>query len=174
MVASRAVGTRQDSRLGSKVRLLAQLIARVKADLETSERAHGDATRGATHEDARQEGDKDMRATEASYVARGQAQRVVELQGALNALEALPLRVFSDTDPVALGALVTIEHEPARVVYFIAPAAGGMRLRLDGVEVRIISPRSPIGQAVLGRAVGDDVSWDTPQGDAEGVIVEVV
>jgi len=36
---------------------------------------------GATHEENKPENDKDTRALEQSYLARGQAQRVVELQG---------------------------------------------------------------------------------------------
>jgi transcription elongation GreA/GreB family factor len=69
---------------------------------------------------------------------------------------------------------VTVDLEPTRVVFFVAPAAGGMRLRIDGTDVRIITPRSPLGQALLGRRVGDDVSWERPQGDAEGAIVEII
>ena len=42
-----------------------------------------DAAEGATHEENRAEGDKDMRSTEASYVARGHAERTVQLEQAL-------------------------------------------------------------------------------------------
>ncbi len=154
-----------------KYEIVARLIELVRSDLETLERAHQETTQGVTHEDARQEGDKDMRSTEASYVARGQAQRVVELQGSLGALVGLSLRLFAADDPVALGALVTVEFDAEEVECFVAPAAGGARIEFDERTVRVITPRSPLGRALLGRALGDDVTWETPHGDVEGVVV---
>ena len=53
-----------------KTQLLALLVERLTAELA---RVRGQAQReaeAATHEEARAEGDKDMRATEASYIAR--------------------------------------------------------------------------------------------------------
>src|SRR5690349_18588003 len=63
---------------------------------------------GVTHEDARAEGDKDMRATEASYVARGQAMRVEALESDLARVVAMKVRKFKPDDPIALSALVLI------------------------------------------------------------------
>lgn len=51
------------------------LIAALERTLELLERAHADAAEGATHEEAKPEDDKDTRALEQSYLARGQAQR---------------------------------------------------------------------------------------------------
>ena len=156
-----------------KARLLDLIRQRVREDLATLERSHETAAQGVTHADARQEGDKDMRATEASYVARGQARRVVELQEALASLEALRLRAFGDEDPAALGALVTIELETGDLSCFVLPAAGGLQLDDAGRKVRVVTPHSPVGQALLGRTSGDEVTWQTPQGDVEGVITEL-
>lgn len=163
-----------DFTLADKQQLLGTLKARVEADLATLQHAHEETTQGVTHEDARQEGDKDMRSTEASYIARGQARRVTELQNALGALEALKLRAFAADTPVALGALVTVELDDSALHLFMAPAAGGMRVEFGSATVRVITPRSPLGQAVLGRSQGDEVLWETPQGDAEGIIAAVI
>jgi hypothetical protein len=67
--------------VNTKSTLKQELVALLAADLETAERAQQAAREGATHEEAKPENDKDTRALEQSYVARGQAKRVEELGG---------------------------------------------------------------------------------------------
>jgi len=128
---------------------------------------------GATHEENKPENDKDTRALEQSYLARGQAQRVVELQSELNQLKALELRLFTAQTAIALGALVAVDDEREVVHYFIAPAGGGLRVTLGSVEVRVVTPQSPIARALLGKLEGDDLELRTPQGVSECSIARV-
>jgi len=111
------------------------------------------ATReGATHEEAKPENDKDTRALEQSYVERGQAMRVRELEMALADTENMPLRAFREEDPIALGALVSVIEDDTEKAFFIAPAGGGSRV----ADVQIVTPQSPIGRALLGKRTGDE------------------
>src|SRR3954465_14895853 len=100
--------------------ILSLLRESVSADLATMSAAQRVVVDGATHEENRPENDKDTRALEQSYLARGQAQRVVELQDALNLLKALELRAFEAASPIALGALVALDDDGALEYYFIA------------------------------------------------------
>src|SRR5882724_7687093 len=124
-----------------KSEILRLLRASVSADLATMSAAQRTVVDGATHEENRPENAKDTRALEQSYLARGQAQRVVELQDALNQLKALELRDFSAGSAIALSALVTVDDGRELVHYFIAPAGGGLRIELEGVEVRVVTPQ---------------------------------
>ncbi|MEO7037885.1 MAG: GreA/GreB family elongation factor [Polyangiaceae bacterium] len=153
--------------------LLKRLIERVNADLQTMSAAQRLVVDGATHEENRPENDKDTRALEQSYLARGQAQRVVELQGAVNQLKAMTLRDFSAGVAIALGALVALEDERETVHYFLAPAGGGLRLQVAGREVRVVTPQSPIGQSLIGKREGDDLDLRTPQGVTECTVATV-
>jgi transcription elongation GreA/GreB family factor len=132
---------------------LARLIA---ADLETRERAHRAAREGATHEEARPENDKDTRALEQSYLARGEAARVEQLRAALAEVQAMPLRAFLGEERAALGALVTMDEDGEELVIWLAPSGGGTRLA-DG-RVQVVTPASPLGRAILGKVAGDDLS----------------
>ncbi|HKO51616.1 MAG TPA: GreA/GreB family elongation factor [Polyangiaceae bacterium] len=156
-----------------KREILKLLRESVNADLATMSAAQRVVVDGATHEENRPENDKDTRALEQSYLARGQAQRVVELQDALNLLKALELRAFSAESPIALGALVALDDDGDIVYYFIAPAGGGSRVTVGGREVRVITPQSPIARALLGKLEADDVELRTPQGMRECSIVSV-
>ena len=116
-------------------------------------RAQADAMAAATHEEAKPENDKDTRAIEASYLARGQAERVRVLEQESNALEFLPLRAFKLDDTVALGALVEAEVDGEQAVYFLAPCSGGERVN----DVQVVTPLSPIGRALVGRTAGESL-----------------
>ncbi|HTA92335.1 MAG TPA: GreA/GreB family elongation factor [Polyangiaceae bacterium] len=156
-----------------KKEILRLLRESVGADLATMSAAQRAVVDGATHEENRPENDKDTRALEQSYLARGQAQRVVELQDSLNKLKALELREFSAASAIGLGALVAVADGRESVHYFIAPAGGGMKVELSGVEVRVVTPQAPIARALLGKYEGDDLDVRTPQGVSECSITSV-
>ena len=63
--------------------VLAALKKALEEELERFTRRALDAAEAATHEENKPEGDKDMRSTEASYIARGQAERAKEIEAAL-------------------------------------------------------------------------------------------
>ncbi len=158
----------------NKSEILRLLLEHVSADLQTMSAAQRAVVDGATHEENKPENDKDTRALEQSYLARGQAQRVVELQSALNQLKALELSDFSGNRPAALGALVAVEGMHDTAYYFLAPAGGGLRLRLPEAEVRVVTPQSPVGRALIGKRPGDDVDLRTPQGVSECTIATII
>lgn len=148
----------------NKQRLLESLVARLNSEFERAKSQALDAAEGATHEDARAEGDKDMRATEASYVARGHAQRTAALEQAIARLSHLELRDFTQQDAVQLTAVVQIEHAGRRLLCFLVPVAGGERIEIDGMAVQALSPSTPLGSALLGLVVGEEAEVESPQG----------
>ena len=157
-----------------KLEALRALATQLEVDLGSARTAQQQTQAGATHEESKPENDKDTRALEASYLARGQAQRVVELEQALSKINALVPRAFAPDAPVALGAIVELEDESASVWYLLAPAGGGVRLELGGTSLTVVTPESPVGRALLGRRAGDDIDIRTPQGLREYSISTVL
>src|SRR5580704_13110950 len=129
----------------TKQALKEELLARLGADLETQVRAHRAACEGATHDEAKPENDKDTRALEQSYLARGQAARIDELRASIAEVNALPVRGFVESR-VALGALVTLEEDGQESTLLLASGGGGERLA--GGRVQVVTPRSPLGHAI--------------------------
>jgi transcription elongation GreA/GreB family factor len=137
-----------------KTALRDELVRVLAADLAVRERAYKAAREGATHEEAKPENDKDTRALEQSYLARGEALRIEELRAGLADVRAVRPRPASAGDPVALGALVVTEDEDgAATTLWLAPHGGGVKLT-GGVQV--VTPRSPLGRALLGARAGDE------------------
>jgi transcription elongation GreA/GreB family factor len=154
----------------ARAALKAELIAQLAAALDGAQRAHAAALEGATHSEARAENDKDTRGLEQSYLARGQAQRVVELETGVAAVTALALRTFAPGDPIALGALVTIEDDGEAKRLFLAPHGGGS---VVGGAVQVVTPSSPLGRALLGTRVDDEVELRLPGGVRTLVITQL-
>lgn len=136
----------------SKKTLKAELVQTLEATLATLEAAHADTREAATHEEAKPENDKDTRALEQSYLARGQAMRIEALKAGLAAVGTMSLAV---TEVARAGALLALEDEDGETVrYFLAPEGGGTKLK-GGVQV--VTPVSPLGAALMGKREGDEV-----------------
>ena len=142
---------------GDKAQLLAQLLAGIDDALQVMVAAALSARDAATHEENKAENDKDTRAIEAGYLAGAQAARAAELRRTLLELEQLTPRDFADNAAIAATALVDLQddHSSARSVVFLCPHGAGMKTRLADVEIQVVSPQAPLGQALLGKKAGD-------------------
>ena len=156
-----------------KAQLRERLLAHVRDELEAVTQSHRSTTRGATHEESRPENDKDTRALESTYLARGLAMRVAQLTEDLARLERFAVRAFSHEQPLALAALVRIDDEGTERVYFLAPAGAGTKLEHDGLSIIVLTPSSPLGRMLIGKHLDDEVQFDSPQGQRHLVVLDL-
>ncbi len=156
--------------MADKRELIRRLISEVEADLQAAIASQKSTQEGAVHEDAKAEDDKDTRAIESQYLARGLAQRVEELQETLLKLSTLKVRDFGDEDPIALSALVTVTSDEGETRYLLVPAGGGRKID----RILVVTPSSPVGRALLGKRSQDEVTIRTPNGARECEIEEVL
>ncbi|MCC6524839.1 MAG: transcription elongation factor GreAB [Polyangiaceae bacterium] len=140
--------------LFDKQALKDELVRRLESEAEALAQTLAAAREGATHEEARPENDKDTRALEQSYLARGQARRLEELRAGLGEVVRMALRCFDASSPIALGALVHCDEDGAERRVFLAPHGGGSALA--GGAVQVVTPGSPLVRALLGKRAGDE------------------
>lgn len=95
---------------------------------------------------------------EASYLAHGQAMRVAECDEDLAKFKELTLQEFDESSSVALGALITLfdENDEEQMI-FLGPAAGGLKVNAGLQEIVVITPSSPLGKALIGKKLDDEV-----------------
>jgi transcription elongation GreA/GreB family factor len=148
--------------LEDKRSILKEVLGQIDSELATMTRIARSAAEAASHEENRAEGSKDMRSTEASYIARGQAERALELERSRVRLSAFALHEFAPNSRIESGALVQLQHHGEPIHYFVLPVAGGRKLSHAGVIVHTITPTSPLGSALLGMGVGDEVEVSAP------------
>jgi transcription elongation GreA/GreB family factor len=116
-----------------------------------------DAREAATHEENKPENDKDMRSTEASYIARGMAERIADMERGLAKLISLEVRAFQDK-PIAVSALVTLALGGAETQYLLVAEPGGITVDVRGDKYATLATTSPLGRALLGQSEGDEVT----------------
>jgi len=140
----------------TKRELIDRIVARLEKDLADLTRAALTTHAEATDEENKAEDKYDTRGLEASYLAHGQSKAAEEVAQALAQFQAMVPRDFTRGEPIALGALVTIENVGT---YFFGPRAGGTEVKDDDDQtVSVITPQSPLGRQLLGRKQGDLVA----------------
>lgn len=138
-----------------KKRLVIQkIIEALQSEMETYVRAAKFSHAEATAEENRAENKYDTRGLEASYLAAGQANKIVEIEESIAAFDALRGRKLNKAEGIDVGSLIEISHDGERAHYFIGPSAGGIEIKTRGTEVLVITPQSPLGSQLKGAKQG--------------------
>ena len=107
-------------------------------------RSHGDLRENADYDAAK----NDQGLMEA---------RIRKLEFLLNTAE---VREVTDTGRVEVGSVVTVvDSDGDELEYFVAPQEN----KVSGLL--LASPISPLGRALLGATIGDEVSYEAPAGN---------
>jgi len=134
----------------------------IQAELDAVERVAAMARDEVSSAETQQEGKYDTRATEASYLARGQAWRVAALRR-LRAWFDLPAPPVDEPGVIAVGSLARLSRDGHDTLVLLVPA-GGATTELHGEVLRGISPQAPLGAALLGLETADVFEVQTPGG----------
>ncbi|MSM38847.1 MAG: transcription elongation factor GreAB [Geobacter sp.] len=153
--------------------LLHLIISRLGHDLEVLFTAAKTAHEASIHEENLPDNKYDTLALEASYVAQGQANRARELRKSIEVYKQLKPQGEGDGS-IRLTSLVTLADDAGTTrKVFLGPVEGGLRLEHHGDEIVVITPASPLGRELLGRAVGDSVEIEAGDNRTEYEIVQV-
>ncbi len=131
----------------------ARLVAELE-DLKTEGRAEIEAriAEARTHGDVRENADYDTAKNDQGLMEA----RIRQLEHLLHYAE---IGEVEDTGLVEVGTVVTvIDSDGDELDYFVAPQEN----KVAGMI--LASPTSPVGSALLGAAVGDEVSYEAPGG----------
>lgn len=111
----------------------------------------------ATHSESKAEDQYDTRGLEASYLAGAQSKRATELEELLAIYRHIDIKTFSASSPIAATAVVELDLDGTSSFYLLMPKGGGMGATFEGKTIQVITPQSPLGEALLGRRVGDSI-----------------
>ena len=138
-----------------KAKLVETILKSLEKDLEVLREAEKSTREAATHEESKPENEYDTRGLEASYLAGAQSKRIIETEELLVIFKHAELKDFTDADKISATALVEIEFKGKIGFYFLMPKGGGTSVTIEGVRIQVVTPNSPLGQALLGMKVGD-------------------
>jgi transcription elongation factor GreA len=123
----------------------------VVKDIEEA-RAHGDISENSEYDDAK----------ERQAHVEG---RIRELESRLSLADVIDISTVKPSDTVMFGTTVEVEDDDGNMMTYQVVGAEDM-----DVKAGKISYSSPIGRALIGRKVGDEVRFDTPKGQRNVVI----
>lgn len=131
-----------------KTFLVEQLVKKIRALADQAMR---------TSEEARQEAKTG--ANRAVNLAKGTGLRTEAALRDLDALEAFKVKPLGRGERIGLGAVVELEGDDGAKTLFLAPVGAGQELTgPDGDGFfHVVTPASPVGNAVFGKRVGDVV-----------------
>jgi transcription elongation GreA/GreB family factor len=152
----------------NKSAIRSAILAQLRRELSLQAGAAQLARDEAISEESRAESKYDTHGQEAAYLAEGQAKLAGEIEANLALYAAVPLPDFEPDGLIALGALVELGTRGKSAWYFLGPKAGGIELHLDGRDILVLTPQSPLGRQFLGQRVGDTVQIPGRGGAATG------
>jgi transcription elongation GreA/GreB family factor len=94
-------------------------------------------------------------------------EQIDPIKRALLMYRFLPVRPAAAGDVVEPGSLVEIETPsipPRRSWILIVPQNGGLVTDFDGAPAQVLTPQSPLGEALMGKQAGDPVEIRTSSG----------
>lgn len=160
--------------LKQKEQIIKSLVNYVSSELELASSALASSRDLMSQDDMKPEGKYDTRRTEVGYLVAAQSKRVEELKIDLEVLENFKA---GPTSKIEIGSLVKIENlqsENDKKVYFICPTLIGHQLEIDNQKIAVISYKSPMAQECITLSKDDYFEMQSPKGDCEFKILEVI
>ena len=130
----------------NKTSIIAAIIKMLEKRFETAAIAAQQAYDAATDKESVAENKYDTFGLEASYLAHGQSQRVIECENDLKHFLSITYKEFYEDDEIAIGALVQLVDE-----------TGGQAFNFDEKNGLLITPSSPLGKSLMGAMLEDEV-----------------
>lgn len=152
-----------------KTKILKAVFQSLEEELQRQLKAQAMAAEGATHAEAKAETKWDTCGLEQSYLARGLAKQFEKLAGQVDDLRTFKAADYSGR-AIDIGALIETETDGFKDVFFLLYCGGGTEVEVDGREITVITPDSPVGGVLKGKVVGDTYSF---RAGMEGTVLSV-
>jgi hypothetical protein len=83
--------------------------------------------------------------------------RAAEIRDLLLMYKFLPVREYGADDVICAGGLIEVEVNRTRAYCLLVPKGGGLVTSVEGKAVQVVTQESPLGGALLGKRLGDEV-----------------
>ncbi len=138
-----------------KPKIVQAILEVLRDEFDQRTRASRETRAAGNDAESKAENKYDTLSIEENYLADGLARQAATALAAAKALEKLSLHDFAPDEPIDLGALVELEFPDGREHFFLAPAAGGIEVRVHDRTITVITPDSPLGGQLLDRHAGE-------------------
>lgn len=155
-----------------KEKVIAAIIEKLREELTAVTLSAKAAHEAATHSESKAEDQYDTRGLEASYLADAQAKRAGELQKLIALFQSLPIQ--EGRPSVTPGSLVELETNGKKLFYFLVQEGGGNSVTFEGRVIQVITPKSPLGDALFDRKAGEVIEVESQVHTREYRILQIL
>lgn len=138
----------------NKKGLIEHIRVELEKDLAIMMESQKTTVEGMTGEESKPENEYDTRGLEASYLARGQAKRINDIRELLLLLKHIEVKNFGPDQGISATALVEVEWNGKVSLLLMMPQGGGFNVTFEGKKIQIVTPSSPLGEALVGQKEG--------------------
>jgi len=135
------------------------IIEALQQQLSTAQNAAMQAYNTATDDENVAENKYDTLGLEAAYLAAGQSTRVAAYEEDITIFKAFQATQLRESDSIDVGTLVSlVDDKDQGFCIYLSPVAGGLTLNTKGQEILLVTSQAPLGEALIGKYLGDEVS----------------
>lgn len=156
-----------------KPELIAKIVGLLEAEVSGLKAAALQTYAAATGEENKAENKYDTRALEASYLAGAQAKRVKETEASLGVFRTIKSKSFSNASSIESTAIVELDLDGKSLYVFVVPSRGSLTIDYRGNKIQVITPQSPLGEALLGLKIGDIARVDKADKQLEYEVIAI-
>lgn len=149
--------------------ILNAILKELERERSRQQGANEQSNKGAMYSAPTAEKQRDTTGLEAAYLAHGYAKQCATLAKQIEELKALEIEDFTGQE-IDVGALVEVEVNGEIDLYMLLHCGGGCEVTVDGCLITVITPESPLGEALMGNV---EAGAFTIRIDMEGVILNV-
>ena len=149
--------------------ILDAIMKELETELARRQGASERASAGAMHSAPNAEKQRDTTGLEAAYFAHGHSMQCATLAKQIEELRGLDVEDFTGQE-IDVGALVEVEMNGETDCYMLLHCGGGSEVNVDGRRITVITPESPLGEALMGNIEAGFFSIRTGM---EGIILSV-
>ncbi|MBJ7538184.1 GreA/GreB family elongation factor [Marinomonas transparens] len=134
------------------------LLKRFETAKLAAQQAHG----AATNEESVAENKYDTFGLEASYLAHGQSQRVLECEADWLIYDRKECIGLESDAAIGIWTLVELQllnlTTPSSKYFFVSPCAGGLTVKVGEQSIYLVTTSSPVGKKLIGKNIGDEIT----------------
>ncbi len=149
--------------------ILDEIVRVLEAELGRQSQANAQSNATTKFSASNADKQRDTTGFESAFLARGYAMHCMDLSHQLEKLRAMEIENFSGQE-IDVGALVEVDLDGDSDLYMLLNCGGGTEVEVEEKTVTVITPESPLGEALMGNIEAGFV--ELPSG-AEGIITSV-
>jgi len=149
----------------NKQTIFTAVINNLESQLAVSLEAANSARSQATHTECIAQSRYDTLGLEQAYLAEGQSVRAANLQLEISLIKDLQSKCIINkhhSDEILLSSVVSLKKrgdgDHQHLYVFILPISGGITVQVEHKTIQVLSVKSPLGKALLGKESQEEVS----------------